>query len=1017
MKTLFLSLSVLILTCHTYTGFAQNDFEHVTELQSNNNSSVFKNSLCIDNKGMLWYSSYNGVYRYNGISHDFFEFKHPKNKDVANVEALYFDKEDASLYIATVKGVCILSTRTGQQTWFAPSDEGGVVLEHFVTILKDANGALWFGTKSSICYTLKHGGFKAIKTPISCTRLKLIVDEYLIFYCHDDYYSFNTKTGVVSTLTIQKNNGKNLHKIITENGALLPKNTSGSYMYNNKIYNFKYFKDLNIQIIESPFKPHFTKILYANIQNLEAQSLVVIRNEFIKQLSFVKKQSQWHLTETKHIDINGNFNGINKFSPILDVDDDLFFVNDQHELINYSFEDLAISYALDIEESEVSCRSFTEDTNGTIHVLTNKGLFKKDSLGANFEKIELQDIKRAQPFQYYQLMKGFYKHNDSLLYFYGYQNFLYKANLKNKTITGFGQSIRSKGHMTDVIPLNEQLLLVGLDTGLVGFDVRANTFQSLEHLETVQDYVNGKYVSCLLLDQQRRFLWIGMKDNLGLLKVDIHTQDIIHYRKNDEEDSLLSDNIIDIYEDTHQNVWIGTDKGVQVFEHANNNIYKYCDQRVGSNYHVTKFVDFEGRIWFGTYHLGIGVIEHASKRFLFLKDDRDLEYNQKSAFISRDSTMYFGSIDGIAVFNPKDMDLSKRFPNIELAGLTYFNDVVQKNQRHFLELDTVSQIIISPFKNFLTLEFAANNVLYPKNLNYKYRFANLNEDWIDMKNTSALSFYGLQAGDYNLEVKGFSEEGLESNTLYYNIAVNQVIYKQSWFLLTVILSGFAAIVIFSYRRRKRIKEKYKTKLKELELQSKMLLGQMNPHFTFNIINSLQTVAFFEDKSTINKYFIEYSNLLRQTLTICNKEQITMHEEVKYLRAYVQLESFRIEEEIQFVVIKEDALDDCHIPSMLLQPIIENAINHGLVDKKGNKQIVLSFKRHKNQLTCIIEDNGMGRAYAQQKKGDTHVSWATKIMEKRARISTYLGKPIEYDIVDLNKKGKPTGTKVILTFDL
>ena len=173
------------------------------------------------------------------------------------------------------------------------------------------------------------------------------------------------------------------------------------------------------------------------------------------------------------------------------------------------------------------------------------------------------------------------------------------------------------------------------------------------------------------------------------------------------------------------------------------------------------------------------------------------------------------------------------------------------------------------------------------------------------------------------------------------------------------------------------------------MEAKALRAQMNPHFMFNALNGLQSTMILKGEREANKYLGSFSKLLRSSLDMSNSDTISLAEEIDYLNAYLNLEKLRQARELtgEIKVIPEDLeIEDIQIPCMLFQPIIENAIMHGLSPKRdGDATIDVLFTEEHGQLVGSVIDNGIGREAAaklKEKNRKNHKSWATHIMKER-----------------------------------
>jgi ligand-binding sensor domain-containing protein/putative methionine-R-sulfoxide reductase with GAF domain len=223
----------------------------------------------------------------------------------------------------------------------------------------------------------------------------------------------------------------------------------------------------------------------------------------------------------------------------------------------------------------------------------------------------------------------------------------------------------------------------------------------------------------------------------------------------------------------------------------------------------------------------------------------------------------------------------------------------------------------------------------------------------------------------------------------------------------------------------------KTKLEVMELNVKMaeskfmnLRLQMNPHFMFNALSSIQHLIVSQQTTKAYKYLTIFSNFLRSLLNYAEKNFIPLDEELKVLQMYVELESLRFDQSFSYEINVDENLsnDEVLVPSLMVQPFVENAIWHGLLHKEGEKKLKIEFVNHSDDhLTCTIEDNGVGRSNAaaiQQQKisSKIHESKGIGIIEERLKLlQQKTGKPAHVEIKDMfDAQQHAAGTKVIIT---
>ncbi len=205
-----------------------------------------------------------------------------------------------------------------------------------------------------------------------------------------------------------------------------------------------------------------------------------------------------------------------------------------------------------------------------------------------------------------------------------------------------------------------------------------------------------------------------------------------------------------------------------------------------------------------------------------------------------------------------------------------------------------------------------------------------------------------------------------------------------------------------------------------EITQKNLRQQMNPHFIFNTLNSIQYYMYQHDKISTNNYLTKFSSLMRKTLENSQHTSITIKDELDALELYLELEALRFKEKFEYTLKVDDDIDTLllKIPTMLIQPYVENAICHGLVHKESKGYVHIELKLDEDRVRCIVEDNGIGRKAAMKINKQTngnHNSLGTKITESRLKlVNSLYGKNMRIDYTDIeNEKGNGIGTRVVI----
>ena len=222
----------------------------------------------------------------------------------------------------------------------------------------------------------------------------------------------------------------------------------------------------------------------------------------------------------------------------------------------------------------------------------------------------------------------------------------------------------------------------------------------------------------------------------------------------------------------------------------------------------------------------------------------------------------------------------------------------------------------------------------------------------------------------------------------------------------------------------RLREKEKNILKEqvASLEQMALKAQMNPHFIFNSLNSIQHYVLDKDIVGANRYISGFSRLIRLTLDNSSKTEITIAEEIKYLSQYLELEKMRTDDNFSYSIhVSEEILHNDHsVSPMILQPFVENSIRHGIRYRDdSNGHIKIEISQYEKGLKFIIEDNGVGRSVAESFKSKSPIEYQSKgisLTEKRINLMNKdREENIEMIIADIEDNGTVIGTRVVIIY--
>lgn len=330
----------------------------------------------------------------------------------------------------------------------------------------------------------------------------------------------------------------------------------------------------------------------------------------------------------------------------------------------------------------------------------------------------------------------------------------------------------------------------------------------------------------------------------------------------------------------------------------------------------------------------------------------------------------------------------------------------------------------TPTKNIF-LDYKQSFVLLPEVAHYsskgqlEYAYSINQQDWVKLPaSIEHIEIQNLPTGNFEIKLKAIDHLGRDSeNTILLKGFVNPPFYKTWWFILLVFLFSLA-IVYWIYQRQLTNQKQKIQQQNELNIAKLTAIrSQMNPHFIFNSLNSIQDLILQQKTIESYDYIVLFSELVRDTLNHSNKEFISIQQEIEFLNTYLQLEKLRFKDDFSYS-IQYNHNDEINVPALLIQPFVENALLHGLLHKEGKKELFVKFLFENEQLICMIEDNGIGRKQAEiirSRQGSANQSFAIDAIKKRLEIINEQQKQLigKFIYEDVYPDQKNTGTRVII----
>lgn len=489
----------------------------------------------------------------------------------------------------------------------------------------------------------------------------------------------------------------------------------------------------------------------------------------------------------------------------------------------------------------------------------------------------------------------------------------------------------------------------------------------------------------------------------------------LYYYKNGEtkavENEFLSSAYIkDIQEDKEGNLWLAT-HGQGVLCWSKEKELSQYKNRLASD-KVSKILLDSNFIWVAT-NKGINQICKKEKSVLYLGIDEGLPTPEVTDLHKIEDRIFAATIEGVAFFD-RNIELKQEAPIVSFKHLK------------IAEKDTLlhSAYRLGHLQNNIKIEFSGIIYKNADQVEFQYRMDPLDKDWVSSKINIA-QYPSLPHGNYEFRLRARTVNSNWSDEKTISFYIKKPYWQTYLFYFLVIAICFLIGATILHLIINNIKEKNEIRAKLAGSQLTALRSQMNPHFLFNSLNSIQDFIMKENKREANRYLSNFSNLMRNILQMSDQEEISLHQELESLKLYLSLEALRFESNFDYTIEIDESLNTTEIliPPMLIQPFVENAIKHGLMHKKGNKKLYLRFKRKDDFLVCEVEDNGVGRKRSEEIKKDNQRVYPSKAMsltENRFKLLTIARKrSMMNEVIDLhNENNIPIGTlvKIYIKFD-
>ncbi|MDE5421734.1 histidine kinase [Ancylomarina sp. DW003] len=667
------------------------------------------------------------------------------------------------------------------------------------------------------------------------------------------------------------------------------------------------------------------------------------------------------------------------------------------------------------------------DDKGYIYIATNKEIiyFKENKIQKRISTSELCTTKEGSPsavceneIQIFDILND----GQSKLWLATNMGF-YTLNLKNDAIKYVGIGPAKKFIFTK----NKQLCFLWKNDFFV-FD--GKKFQNKIFSHKLSETTNVEVSKIVSRNSQ---VWLSTKQ-MGLFKYEAGEINQFH-KDNSEIHNVINDLLLL----PDGNMIAGGNNGnIYKLRYENNKLHilGIIDHKLGLTGTSIQGFQFlnDGSLWCGTNE---GVFRFNYQTW---KSDSTIDYrfwnhtkgyydrSGKNSIVDHEQNIWVKTnTQLLKITNSLINQFEKSSCNLNLKNIQVYNrDWQPDSSKINIWTNKISgPIDLSHNQNYLTFNFGFQNCLNPGKSIFRYQLKEFDSKWSEWSTNRQAIYSNLPSGKYTLKVQGKHLNKVNIIPLSIEISIAYPWWKKPWFyaITFAILVGLiiASMRIYTRKIRKEEEERSKINASILDLKMKTLQNQLDPHFIFNALNSIQGYILEQETENALDYLSDFSTVLRKNINNADKDYISLSDEIAYLKHYVKLEQMRFMDRFIFEIVMNKNINPYNycIPPMLIQPFIESAIKFGISGCKGDGLILINFDLEDNSyIRCTIEDNGIGRSKSKEFDAESRKLSHNKTMDIIQERITLLNKinnsnlKYDYKIFDLyDETQNPVGTKV------
>ncbi|MEP6617328.1 MAG: histidine kinase [Ginsengibacter sp.] len=637
------------------------------------------------------------------------------------------------------------------------------------------------------------------------------------------------------------------------------------------------------------------------------------------------------------------------------------------------------------------------DRENRLWLGTQNGLFRQ-----NIKQSPLHSVKPTafnSPAVGYSISFTSFLRSDGLIYTGSYStlpiNVLDGKTYKVKKQISFSNLSPFCNTIWKIIEYTKDTLWFGTQDGIVWYDQRSENFDlvDMSNIDT-----NHARTITLLYKDSHGIIWLQTGWGAGITRYDPITKTAKKYSIYDKKNFLPLHVVNFIAEDKQKNIWLG-EKGLTRWNREKEKFDTLITNYYGFNKDNTILSsltnDENGDLIFCNENNGVLMYDPVLKTYKQLSTANGLQENAAYSAMSSNNNIWIVTHNYITSINKKTSKAAS-YSYADSMPATLSNALYHDTVSHRILIgfdneiiwtdDTITRSVVKPIsfyidefivvedttilfpgdnirlrysQNDITIHYSAINFDEAASNRYAYRVNQ--KEWSSLGSENSIHFSNLSPGKYEVEIKYYAASNINSETIRkITFVVQAPFWNQWWFFVLLSVVIISIIYSLAHKRISEIRQKERVNRLMAEYEMKALHSQMNPHFIFNCLNSIREMILNNDNSNASHYLSKFAHLIRITLNNSSKPFISLQKTIEYLQRYLEMEQIRTTN-FSYQINVDEAIQtqSTFLPPMLIQPFIENAIWHGASAVNQLIAINISFMYQNNQLSCRVEDNGIG----------------------------------------------------------